>query len=223
MTDNQKKILERINKRFHSNDNISEFIEDGELDIMKAEIEFHFQKILEAMVIDTENDHNTKETAKRVSKMFIDEIFAGRFQPPPRVTVFPNIGYDQVYTSGPIAIRSTCAHHFMPIVGRCWIGVQPGKEVVGLSKFNRLVDWVSSRPQIQEEMTQQIADLIEEQITPVGLAVIVKAEHFCLTHRGVKEHENDMTTSIMRGSFRTDPLLKQEVLTLISQSKGYSS
>lgn len=208
--------------RYFSNNNISDFIQgETDLDEIQKKVQHHFQGILDAMVIDTENDHNTQETAKRVAKMFVREIFAGRFEEKPRVTSFPNMGYDQVYTSGPISVRSTCAHHFMPIVGKCWIGVKPGDTVVGLSKFNRLVHWVCRRPQIQEEMTQQIADLIEQEIKPQGVAVVIKAEHFCMTHRGVNEHESDMTTSIMRGVFRDEPMARQEILTLISQSKGY--
>lgn len=208
--------------RYFSNNNISDFVEsEDELVEIQNKVEHHFQGILDAMVIDTKNDHNTQETAKRVAKMFVREIFAGRFEAKPRVTSFPNVGYDQVYTSGPISVRSTCAHHFMPIVGKCWIGVKPGDTVVGLSKFNRLVHWICRRPQIQEEMTQQIADLIEQEIKPEGVAVVIKAEHFCMTHRGVNEHESDMTTSIMRGVFRDEPMARQEILTLISQSKGY--
>lgn len=218
-------ILKRISesaKRWHSNDNISEFINDeSEMETIQKKVEYHFQEILDTMIIDTKNDHNTKDTAKRVAKMFIKEIFAGRYEPMPRITTFPNEGYDQMYLSGPIRIRSTCAHHFQPIIGNCWVGIKPGDRVIGLSKFNRLIYWVASRPQIQEEMTQQIADIIEEQTKPKGLAVVIKAQHFCLTHRGVKEHESDMTTSILRGEFRTEPMLRQEFLLLMNNMKGH--
>ena len=95
--------------------------------------------------------------------MFITEIFSGRYETLPRITSFPNItDYDQLYTTGPIAVRSTCAHHMQPIVGKCYIGVFPGKHVIGLSKFNRIVRWIVQRPQIQEEMTMQIADKLEK-------------------------------------------------------------
>jgi len=217
-------------KRWNANDNIHEFVENPEeLDEIQKNIEEHFQAILDIMSIDTTNDHNTKETAKRVAKMYVREIFAGRFDPMPKITSFPNVGgngngtkgYDQIYITGPIKIRSTCAHHFLPIIGNCWIGIKPGKEVVGLSKFNRLVDWVASRPQIQEEMTEQIADIIEEQTNPEALAVVVKAQHFCMISRGVKEHESDMTTSIMRGMFRNDAPMRQEFLNLMNNMKGH--
>ena len=119
--DISKKIKERIlakNKRFHCNDNISEFIEEGELDLLQNEVEGKLQEVMESLVIDTEHDHNTQDTARRVAKMYIKEIFGGRFQPMPRITSFPNMGYKSLYTSGPISIRSTCAHHFQNIVGK---------------------------------------------------------------------------------------------------------
>ena len=204
------------------NDNISDIVTEKDVTKIERNVEKRFQKVLEALLIDTTNDYNTKETAKRVAKMLVREVFAGRYEPKPRVTSFPNANqYDELYVTGPIKIRSTCAHHFQPIVGNAWIGVFPGKEVIGLSKFNRLVDWVASRPQIQEEMTVQIADLIEEETQAEGIAVVVKAEHMCLTHRGVKEHESDMTTSIVRGSLREEETQKREFFNLLKGMKGF--
>ncbi len=207
--------------RFNANDNISAYINDGELELLEKEIAENFQSVLTSLVIDTDNDWNTKRTAERVAKMFVQEIFHGRFVERPRITDFPNVGYDQMYISGPITVRSTCSHHMMPIVGNCWIGVQPGENVIGLSKFNRIVDWVASRPQIQEEMTEQIADEIEKVTAPKGLAVVIKATHFCMTHRGVREHEGDMTTSVMRGEFRDAAMLRNEFLMLMNNMKGH--
>ncbi len=204
-----------------ANDNISEFIDVGDLQDIENEVEEAFQGVLKALLIDTKNDHNTKDTARRVAKMFVHEIFRGRYYPPPKVTAFPNAKqYDQIYMSGPITINSTCAHHFQPITGKAYVGIFPGKKVVGLSKFNRMVDWVASRPQIQEEMTEQIADMIEQETEAKGVAVIVKAEHFCMTARGVKEHESDMLTSVVRGIFRDDPAIKSEFFSLLNNMKG---
>jgi GTP cyclohydrolase I len=220
-----KVIKERIkakNKRFHCNDNISEFIQDGELDQLQKEVEGKLQEVMESLVIDTEHDHNTNDTARRVAKMYVKEIFGGRFQPTPRITSFPNMGYKSLYTSGPISIRSTCAHHFQNIVGKAWIGIVPEEEVIGLSKFNRLVHHIAERPQIQEEMTTQIAqELVTFAKTP-NVAVVVKAEHHCMTHRGVREHESDMTTAIMLGAFERDPALKQEFYDICLSMKGHS-
>ena len=204
-----------------ANDNISEFIDVGDLQDIENEVEEAFQGVLKALLINTDEDHNTKDTARRVAKMFVHEIFRGRYYPPPKVTAFPNAKqYDQIYMSGPITINSTCAHHFQPITGKAYVGIFPGKKVVGLSKFNRMVDWVASRPQIQEEMTEQIADMIEQETEAKGVAVIVKAEHFCMTARGVKEHESDMVTSVVRGIFRDEPAIKAEFFSLLSTMKG---
>lgn len=220
-----KVIKERIkakNKRFHCNDNISEFIEEGELDQLQQEVEGKLQEVMESLVIDTEHDHNTNDTARRVAKMYVKEIFGGRFQPTPRITSFPNMGYKSLYTSGPISIRSTCAHHFQNIVGKAWVGIVPEEEVIGLSKFNRLVHHIAERPQIQEEMTTQIADELVTFAKTPNVAVVVKAEHHCMTHRGVREHESDMTTAIMLGAFERDPALKQEFYDICLSMKGHS-
>ena len=204
-----------------ANDNISEFIDVGDLQDIENEVEEAFQGVLKALLINTDEDHNTKDTACRVAKMYVREIFKGRYIDPPKVTAFPNAKqYDQIYMSGPITINSTCAHHFQPITGKAYVGIFPGKKVVGLSKFNRMVDWVASRPQIQEEMTEQIADMIEQETEAKGVAVIVKAEHFCMTARGVKEHESDMLTSVVRGIFRDDPAIKSEFFSLLNNMKG---
>ena len=213
--------LKQNNSRFFANDNISACIKhEHEIDALVEEVAEQFQGVLRSLVIDTQNDHNTQDTARRVAKMFVKETFRGRYANPPKVTAFPNVTeYDELYVTGPITIRSTCAHHFQNIVGKAYIGVFPGKNVIGLSKFNRITDWIASRPQIQEEMTVQIADAIESETQADGVAVLVQAEHHCMTHRGVKEHESDMTTSVMRGAFRNDPHLKQEFFSIIHKMK----
>ena len=136
VSDTIRQRLVEAGTRFHSNDNISDFIKEGELPLLQAEVEQAMQTVLESLVIDTVHDHNTQETAKRVAKMFVNETFGGRYYPAPRVTSFPNMGYKSLYTSGPISVRSTCAHHFQNIVGKCWVGIVPEDEVIGLSKFN---------------------------------------------------------------------------------------
>jgi len=209
----------KFDSPFFSNHNISQFIEPGERELLVEEVAEKFEAVLKSLVIDIDNDHNTNDTARRVAKMYVNETFAGRYSPMPKVTDFPNIKqYDSLYTVGPITIRSTCAHHFQNIVGRCWIGVLPGDKVIGLSKFNRIADWVASRPQIQEEMTEQIADEIQSITDAAGLAVVMKAEHHCMTMRGVKDHDSDMSTSVMRGDFKENAPLKAEFLSLIQMN-----
>jgi GTP cyclohydrolase IA len=206
---------------YFSNQNISDFIQDGELELLKDEVAEKVEDVLKSLVIDIDKDHNTNDTARRVAKMYIDEIFRGRFYPRPKVTAFPNMGYKSMYTSGPISIRSTCAHHFQNIVGKCWVGIIPNGEVIGLSKFNRLIHHIAERPQIQEEMTTQIAQELQEYGKTPHVAVVVKAEHHCMTHRGVREHESDMTTAVLLGAFLENPSIKQEFYNLCLSMKGH--
>jgi GTP cyclohydrolase I len=218
-------IRDRINAacaRFHINDNIAEFVHEGELEGLVDEVATKMQGVLDSLVIDTENDHNTHDTARRVAKMFVKETFSGRYRPVPKITAFPNMGYKSLYTTGPISIRSTCAHHFQNIVGSCWVGIVPDTEVIGLSKFNRLVHHICERPQIQEEMTTQIADALKQYAKTDNIAIVVKAEHFCMTQRGVREHSSDMTTAIMMGAFEKDPALKKEFYDICLSMKGHS-
>ncbi|WP_019498806.1 GTP cyclohydrolase I [Pseudanabaena sp. PCC 6802] len=208
--------LETASAPYFANDNISEFISDEERKELKKEIEGKLQSLFDSLVIDTQNDHNTKETARRVAKMYVDEVFKGRYHPMPKVTDFPNAKeLDEVYTLGPITIRSACSHHFVPIVGQAWVGILPSDRVIGISKFNRIVDWVMSRPHIQEEAAVMVADIIEDLIKPKGLAFVIKAQHMCMSWRGVKEPDTKMINSIVRGAFRTDPSLKKEFFDLI--------
>ena len=220
-SDELRKRMTTIKHKHFANDTIFAYLDPGDVKLIECEVAEAFEDVLKALVINTTDDHNTKATAQRVAKMFVHEIFRGRYYPPPEVTSFPNAKkYDQIYVSGPISINSTCAHHFQPITGQAYVGVFPGKRVVGLSKFNRIVDWIASRPQIQEEMTEQIADMVEKETEAQGVAVVIKAEHFCMTARGVKEHESEMMTSVVRGMFRDEPATKAEFFSLLNNMKG---
>ena len=201
---------------FHANDNIAEHLEPGDIDRLQLEVEARVEAMLQSLVIDTDNDHNTKGTARRVAKMFLREVFAGRYHHPPAITDFPNAKeLDQIYSVGPITVRSACSHHLVPILGKCWVGIKPSERVIGLSKFNRLAEWVFSRPHIQEEAVMILADEIERLVNPAGLIVIVQAQHYCMKWRGVKEPDTSMVTSVVRGEFRDDPHMKAEFLQLI--------
>jgi GTP cyclohydrolase I len=220
-SDELRKRMTTIKHKHFANDTIFAYLDPGDVKLIECEVAEAFEDVLKALVINTDDDHNTKDTAHRVAKMFVHEIFRGRYYPPPEVTAFPNAKqYDQLYMSGPMSINSTCAHHFQPIKGKAYVGIFPGDKVVGLSKFNRIVDWVASRPQIQEEMTEQIADMIEKETDAKGVAVVIKAEHFCMTARGVKEHESEMVTSVLRGVIRNDDTLRQELFSLLNNMKG---
>jgi len=206
--------------RYHANDNIAPFIRDGELDELRAEVEARMQEVLQALVIDTESDHNTLHTARRIAKMFISEVFAGRYQPMPVLTEFPNVSHlNELMIIGPIKVRSACSHHLCPIMGSVWIGVLPNEHsnLIGLSKYARICHWVMTRPQIQEEAVKMLADELQERVKPDGLAIVMEADHFCMHWRGVKDDGAMMTNSVMQGAFLKNPALRREFLSLLSK------
>ncbi len=215
------KIRERVKaarKRFNANDNIAEFVQPGELEQLLDEVEIKMQGVLDSMVIDTAGDHNTRNTARRVAKMYVNEVFRGRFVAAPTITEFPNAEHlNELMIVGPITVRSACSHHFCPVIGKIWIGVMPNEHtnVIGLSKYARLAEWVMGRPQIQEEAVVQLADLIMEKTQPDGLAIVMEASHYCMAWRGVKDMDSKMINSVMRGSFLKDPNLRREFLSLL--------
>lgn len=212
--------IEEEGLRFNANDNIAAFVKEGELDELRAEVEERMQSVLDALVIDTAHDHNSRETARRVAKMYIDEVFRGRYEAPPKVTSFPNVsGLNELMIVGPITVRSACSHHLCPIMGKLWIGVLPDadSDLIGLSKYARLADWIMSRPQIQEEAVVMLADELEQRIHPDGLAVVMEADHFCMHWRGVKDDQAVMTNSVMRGAFLKDANLRREFLSLMKR------
>ena len=215
------KIRERLQaarKRFYANDNIAPFIEPGELELLLDEVEEKMKGVLGSLVIDIDNDHNTDNTARRVAKMYLNEVFRGRYVPAPAITEFPNVGHlNELMIVGPITVRSACSHHFCPVIGCIWIGVMPNEHtnVIGLSKYARLAEWIMGRPQIQEEAVVQLADLIQEKTQPDGLAIVMEASHYCMAWRGVKDMDSKMINSVMRGVFLKDPTLRREFLSLI--------
>ena len=208
--------------RFHANDNISAHVKAGELDELKAEVQEKMREVLAALVIDTDSDHNTNDTAKRVARMFIDEVFAGRYRPMPAVTEFPNAArLNELMIVGPIKVRSACSHHLCPILGKVWIGIMPNEfsNLIGLSKYARICDWIMSRPQIQEEAVIMLADELQSRVRPDGLAIVMEADHFCMHWRGVKDTETAMVNSVMRGAFLKDANLRREFLSLLPNRK----
>jgi GTP cyclohydrolase I len=213
-----RRRLQRAGRRFHANDDIADAIQPGEIDELVGEVAARMQDVLEALVIDTRSDHNTRETAQRIARMYVTEVFRGRYFPQPAVTKFPNAEkLSELLIVGPVTVRSACSHHFCPIIGRIWIGLMPSarSNLIGLSKYARLTEWIMTRPQIQEEATTRLANLLMEKTRPDGLAVVMEADHFCMHWRGVKDADARMTTSVMRGAFLKDHSLRREFLSLI--------
>jgi GTP cyclohydrolase I len=218
-----RKRIQAKKARFHANDNIAQFIEPGEIDGLIDEVADKLQGVLESLVIDTESDHNTRGTAYRVAKMYVNEVFTGRYTPQPSLTRFPNVSrLNELMIIGPIAVKSACSHHLCPIMGRVWIGVLPDKQtaLIGLSKYARITEWVMCRPQIQEEAVVELANILEEKMKPTGLALVMEADHFCMQWRGVKDLNSKMVNSVMRGSFLKDANLRREFLALMDKQQG---
>jgi len=205
-------------KRFFANDNIADFIQPGEIEQLLDEVEGKMQGVLDSLVIDTDNDHNTAATARRVARMYLNEVFKGRYVQAPAITEFPNAEHlNELLIVGPITVRSACSHHMCPVIGKIWIGVMPNEHtnVIGLSKYARLAEWIMGRPQIQEEAVVQLADLIQAKTQPDGLAIVMEASHYCMAWRGVKDMDSKMINSVMRGVFLKDSNLRREFLSLI--------
>jgi len=204
---------------FDANGNMPLTPEEQEVMIQRLE-----QKFIEVMDIlrISRRDPNSNRTPMRIARMLVKELFVGRYQEPPKSTVFPNRKkVNELIISKGITVMSVCSHHWQPISGDCAIGYIPNKYVLGISKLTRIVDWFCRRGQIQEELGEQIADYIESLIKPKALGVVIRARHYCMIARGVKGNEENslMITSVMRGYLLTDLNLRNEFLNLIGM--GY--
>ena len=214
-----KDFFPKVNEQGHplvdANGNLP--ISREERDVMIEQLTEKFGEIFNILRIDR-NDPNSMNTPHRLSKMWVNELFAGRYEQAPKITVFPNRKQvDELIISRNITVMSVCSHHWQPISGTCAIGYIPGDHVLGLSKLSRIVEWFSRRGQIQEELGEQIADFIEDIIKPKALGVVIESKHYCMIARGVNESEEkaSMVTSVMRGSLRDELPLRNEFLTLI--------
>lgn len=199
-----------------ANGNVAEDTQPTDIDWMEEEIAVRMREILDILRIDL-RDPNVRDTPKRYAKMLCREVCKGRFTAPPLLTAFPNNDKnDDMQMIGPIAVRSLCSHHFCPIIGQAWVAYVPGEKLLGLSKFDRVVDWFASRPQMQEALAQQVADYLNERVAPKGVAVSIVATHTCMTWRGVKAHSGSaMGSNAMRGVFRTDAAARAEFLHFV--------
>ncbi len=196
-------------------------ISQAERDEMIKLLTEKYNEVFDILKI-SKQDPNSTQTPYRIAKMLVNELLAGRFSEPPELTVFPNRkNVDELIISKGITVMSVCSHHWQPITGTCAIGYIPDKNVIGLSKLSRIVDWFSRRGQIQEELGEQIADYIEKLIMPKAIGVVIKARHYCMIARGVKSSESRslMVTSVMRGYLRKDDKLRNEFLKLIDDRK----
>jgi GTP cyclohydrolase I len=198
------------------NEPVDGYLDKAEKAAMMASAAKKLEELFDVLQIDHRNDHNTRDTPRRVAKMFVEEVLHGRYSEPPKITEFENVErYDQLIVTGPIEVRSMCAHHLMPIVGEAYIGILPSPDgkIIGLSKYDRIVEYFASRLQIQEELVAQIANYVTEMTKPRGLAVRISAVHMCKTHRGVRASaQSRMVNSAFHGEMLRNPALKNEFL-----------
>jgi len=210
-----QEIAERLKKRgvrFFACDNISQHIESWEHDQLINELEGKFQGVLESLVIDTENDPNSRDTARRLAKMYVLEIMGGRYEKPPAVTSFPNEdNYEQLIVIRS-DIKSMCSHHHQPVQGVCYIACMPGQKVIGLSKYTRVAQHLASRGHLQEELTEMIAKEIERLTESKAVGVYIRARHGCCENRGIRSSNSSTQTTVLKGLLRTDSALKNEFM-----------
>ena len=189
---------------------------DEEKQQLKDKISHHISEIINAAGFNRK-DPNLADTPQRVAKAWVDELWSGCFTEAPKITVFPNTKqYDQMIISGPIDVKSMCSHHWLPFIGSAWVGYLPGDHVCGLSKLSRIVDWYARRPQIQEELTQQILEHVIETLHPKGAMVVIESKHFCMCSRGVNQNDSVMITSAIHGVF-DDVATRAEFMNLIKR------
>ena len=222
-----EKIRQRLKEkevRFHSNDNIAEFIEKGEIEELQKEVEDSFSGVLDALVIDTENDHNTKETARRVAKMYINELMSGRYNPMPNATAFPNHVEDGY--KGMLVVRSEiksmCSHHHQPVSGVAYIGIIAAETLIGLSKYTRIAQWCARRGTLQEELNNVIANEIQQATNSPNVGVYIQATHGCCENRGIMARSSLTQTTVLRGAFNEDMGTKKEFMDNIKLQQEFA-
>lgn len=231
MTDNSlnlsqviRKRLTDADKRFWAGDNISEYITDKEKDLLVDELTEKFEGVLQSLIIDTKNDPNSKGTARRLAKMYVYEIMAGRYEESPNATAFPN-DTDGKY-EGMLVVRSElksmCSHHHQPVTGVAYIGIIAGPKLIGLSKYTRIAQWCARRGTLQEELCMDIAREIKSATGSSDVAVYIQATHGCCENRGIMAHSSLTQTTVLEGAFKTDPSVKKEFFDNIKLQQEFA-
>jgi GTP cyclohydrolase IA len=216
--------LRNNNVRFFANDNISEHISEFELQEIQNELAYKFQDVLETLIIDTDNDPNSEGTAKRLAKMYINELMAGRYFKAPSATAFPNTAEDKY--EGMLVVRSelksVCSHHHQPVTGVAYIGIIAADKLIGLSKYTRIAQWCARRGTLQEELCNDIAKEIMTATNAKDVGVYIQATHGCCENRGIMAHSSLTQTSVLKGAFKTDPSTKKEFFDNIKLQQEFA-
>jgi len=210
ITEIQEK-LKASKKRFFASDNISEFLEDGDKQVIINRVTDAFEEVLDCLLIDRKNDPNSQDTARRLAKMYVNEIMSGRYDPIPKVTAFPNVGAKAYHGMLVVRseLRSVCSHHHQPVTGVAYIGIIPNEEVIGLSKYTRIAQWCARRGTLQEELCMDIADEIMKATGSEDVAVHVMATHGCCENRGIMAKSSLTQTTVLNGKFWNDEPRKE--------------
>lgn len=210
-----KTIIERLktnNVRYFASDNIAQHISEQEHQDLIDELTEKFEAVIDSLLIDRENDPNSKDTPRRLAKMYYNEIMGGRYEAEPKVTAFPNDdAYEQLIVIRS-DIKSMCSHHHQPVQGVCYIACMPGEEVIGLSKYTRIAQHLSARGHLQEELTEMIAKKIEKLTKSKAVGVYIRARHGCCENRGIRSSNSSTQTTVLKGLLRTDAALKNEFM-----------
>jgi GTP cyclohydrolase I len=231
MSDTSKNLSQVIrnrmradNKRFWAGDNISEYVNDNVLPELIDEATAAFEQVLDTLLIDRENDPNSKGTARRLAKMYFNEIMAGRYDPAPDATAFPNDSQDRY--EGMLVVRSElrsmCSHHHQPVAGVAYIGIIAAQKLIGLSKYTRIAQWCARRGTLQEELCNDIAREISKATDSENVAVYVQAVHGCCENRGIMAHSSLTQTTVLKGSFKDDPHTKKEFFDNIKLQQEFA-
>ena len=222
-----QKIKERLDAagaRAWANDNISDYMEEGEKQKLIEEAMPAFENVLQSLVIDTETDPNSQDTARRMAKMYINEIMSGRYDPMPNPSSFPN--YIEGGYEGMLVVRSEltslCSHHHQTVKGVAYIGIIAGPKLLGLSKYSRIAQWVARRGTLQEELNVMIADKIQEITGTEHVGVYVQATHGCCENRGIMAHSSLTQTTVLRGAFKDEPDVRKEFIDNVKLQQEYA-
>jgi GTP cyclohydrolase I len=216
--------MKRENKRFWAGDNISEYVHFTDFDNLVDEATIAFEGVLDALLIDRENDPNSKGTARRLAKMYFNEIMAGRYEPEPDATSFPNDSADRY--EGMLVVRSElrsmCSHHHQPVAGVAYIGIIAANKLIGLSKYTRIAQWCARRGTLQEELCNDIAREISKATDSENVAVYIQATHGCCENRGIMAHSSLTQTTVLKGTFKDDPHTKKEFFDNIKLQQEFA-
>ena len=218
------KRLKKANKRYWAGDNISGYLHDGEKEALIEELTLKFEAVLDGLIIDRHNDPNSMDTGRRLAKMYINELMAGRYEPMPNATAFPN-HVDDGY-KGMLVVRSElksmCSHHHQPVTGTAYIGLLAADHLIGLSKYTRIAQWCARRGTLQEELNNDIAREITRATGSANVGVYIQATHGCCENRGIMAHSSLTQTTVLKGAFKDDMSTKKEFMDNIKLQQSYS-